>query len=87
MHLGVLTLDLHLEGCQSLKEKRARTRGVRDRFGRLSQVAVCESDFSDGSHIARYRSDFSDPRRLRFERWSLVLFLTRPPNWSWANCW
>lgn len=47
MQIGVLTLDFHLEGCRSLKEKRQRLKGLRDRFGRLSNVAVCESDYPD----------------------------------------
>lgn len=47
MRLGILTLDFHLEGCHSLKEKRQRLKGLRDRFGRLSHVAVCESDHAD----------------------------------------
>jgi uncharacterized protein YlxP (DUF503 family) len=47
MQLAVLTLDFHLEGCRSLKQKRQRLKGLRDRFGRLNNVAVCESDFPD----------------------------------------
>jgi uncharacterized protein YlxP (DUF503 family) len=47
MQLGVLSLDFHLEGCRSLKEKRQRLKGLKDRFGRLSHIAVCESDDAD----------------------------------------
>lgn len=45
--VGLLELEFHLPGCTSLKEKRGRLAGVRDRFGRLSNVAVCESEFAD----------------------------------------
>jgi uncharacterized protein YlxP (DUF503 family) len=47
MHLGTLTLFFHLEGCASLKEKRQRIGGLRDRFGRLPSVAACESGAAD----------------------------------------
>lgn len=42
MHIGVLTMEFHLAGCRSLKEKRQRLSGLRDRFGRAPNVAVCE---------------------------------------------
>jgi len=47
IHIAVLTLRLHLEGCSSLKEKRRRLTGLRDRFGRQPNMAVCESDLQD----------------------------------------
>jgi hypothetical protein len=47
MRIGVLTVSFSLPGCRSLKEKRQRLAGLRDRFGRYSNVAVCESDFAD----------------------------------------
>ena len=47
MHIAVLTLRFHLEGCRSLKEKRQRLAKLRDRFGRMAQIAVCESDWAD----------------------------------------
>lgn len=47
MHISVLTLRFHLEGCESLKEKRQRLAGLRDRFGRQTAVAVCESGCQD----------------------------------------
>lgn len=39
----LLRIDLHLDGCRSLKEKRRRLRGLGDRLGQASNVAVCES--------------------------------------------
>ena len=50
-----LTIDFHLGGCRSLKEKRQRLKGLRDRFGRAVNVAVCESDHQD----AHQRSQWS----------------------------
>ena len=47
MQVALLTLDFHLEGCRSLKEKRRRLRGLKDRFGRLSNIATCESAYPD----------------------------------------
>ena len=47
LHIAVLRLRFHLEGCASLKEKRQRLSGLRDRFGRLPGIAVCESDAQD----------------------------------------
>lgn len=47
MHVLVQTLELQLPGCQSLKEKRRRVGRLRDRFGKYSQIAVCESDYAD----------------------------------------
>lgn len=47
MFVAEMTVSLFLEGCQSLKEKRGRLAGLRDRFGRLSNLAVCECGFQD----------------------------------------
>ena len=54
MHIAILTLRFHLEGCASLKEKRQRLAGLRDRFGRLPQVAVCESGEQDALQRAEW---------------------------------
>jgi len=50
-----MTIDFHLGGCRSLKEKRQRLKGLRDRFGRAVNVAVCESNHQD----AHQRSQWS----------------------------
>ncbi|MEM8767764.1 MAG: DUF503 domain-containing protein [Pseudomonadota bacterium] len=47
MNIRLLTVDFHLGGCRSLKEKRQRLKGLKDRFGRAPNVAVCESDYQD----------------------------------------
>jgi hypothetical protein len=54
MHLAILTLRFHLEGCASLKEKRQRLGGLRDRFGRQPNVAVCESGDQDALQRAEW---------------------------------
>ena len=47
MNIELLVVNLRLHGCTSLKDKRQRLGGLKDRFGRLSNVSVCESDFQD----------------------------------------
>lgn len=47
MNIELLVVDLQLEGCASLKEKRQRLVRLKDRFGKLINVAVCESDYQD----------------------------------------
>ena len=42
MHIEALFLSFVLDGCRSLKERRARTAGFRDRIGRQAALAVCE---------------------------------------------
>jgi uncharacterized protein len=45
--VGILKIDFYLAGCRSLKEKRQRLNGIRDRYGRANNVAVCESAHQD----------------------------------------
>ena len=47
MSIGVLKIDFYLSGCRSLKEKRQRLNGLRERYGRAHNVAVCESGHQD----------------------------------------
>jgi len=53
-HIGILTVEFHLPGSASLKEKRQRLIRLRDRFGREPNVAVCESDFQDQRERAEW---------------------------------
>lgn len=48
--IGVLTVVFHLDGCRSLKERRSRLGGLRDRFGRNPRIALCESPGDDPTH-------------------------------------
>lgn len=43
----MLRIDFYLGGCRSLKEKRQRLNGVRERYGRAHHVAVFESGHQD----------------------------------------
>ncbi len=54
MNAGLLSVSFHLGGCRSLKEKRQRLSGIRDRYGRPANVAVCESDFQDSHQRAQW---------------------------------
>ena len=47
MRITLLTVDLWLEGCDSLKAKRRRTARIRDKFARRSNSAVHESGYLD----------------------------------------
>lgn len=54
MIIVMMTVDFHLGGCRSLKEKRHRMTRIRDRFGKLNNVAVCESDYHDVHRQAQW---------------------------------
>jgi len=45
--IGILSVEFHLDGCRSLKERRGRLGGLRDRFGRNPRLALCESPGDD----------------------------------------
>jgi hypothetical protein len=47
MFLGTLVLELSLPGCESLKEKRHRLKGVIERVRDKFNVSVSEVDFHD----------------------------------------
>lgn len=55
MHIEVVQLSFQLDGCQSLKEKRKRMVRLRDRFGRMPNLAVSET----GSWDVHSRSEWS----------------------------
>jgi len=54
VQIGVLRISFLLPGCRSLKEKRQRLGGLRERYGRQVNVAVCESDFHDDHDRAEW---------------------------------
>ncbi|MFP3852916.1 MAG: DUF503 domain-containing protein [Anaerolineales bacterium] len=51
MHIAALTLELHLPGCRSLKEKRGRLKPMLAQVHKKYNVSVAEVDFHD-SHTA-----------------------------------
>ena len=52
MHIGKLTFRFRFPGCQSLKEKRGRMRGLRDRFGKNPMLSVCEMGLADSHQFS-----------------------------------
>jgi len=54
MHAESLQIDFHLPGCRSLKEKRRRLARLRDKFGRVTNMAVCESGQNDVHDCAQW---------------------------------
>ena len=54
MHVSMMTVVFQLPGCRSLKEKRQRLSGIRERFGRQTNVAVCESGHADDLSRAQW---------------------------------
>ena len=59
-------MDFLLGGCRSLKEKRQRLRGLRDRFGKQPNLAVVESAHADSLQRARWSfvGSASDPEPI-----------------------
>ncbi len=49
-----LTIEFQLPACHSLKDKRRRLGGLREKFGSKPNVAVTESGWHDIHHRARW---------------------------------
>ncbi len=47
MIVGVVTWELHLSGCQSLKDKRRIVKSLKDRLHNQFNVSVAETDHQD----------------------------------------
>ena len=54
MNIQSIVARFYLPGCRSLKEKRGRLRGLRERYGRASNVAVSEILDQDAHQQAQY---------------------------------
>ena len=54
MHIGKIKLSVRFPGCRSLKEKRSRLRGLRDRFGKTPVLAVCEVGGVDSHQFSEW---------------------------------
>jgi len=54
MHLAILSVNFHLPGCSSLKEKRQRLLGLKDRFGKTPHIAVSEANYHDNHRRAEW---------------------------------
>ena len=47
MVVGLITWELHLDGCQSLKDKRQILRSLKDRLHQRFNVSAAETDHQD----------------------------------------
>lgn len=47
LRISLLEVVFQVDGCTSLKEKRTRLSGIRERFGKYKNLAVCESEYLD----------------------------------------
>ena len=54
MNVRLMVVDFHLGGCRSMKVKRQRLKGMRERFGKAPNIAVCESDYQDVHQRAQW---------------------------------
>ncbi len=54
MSISCVVVDFHLDGCRSLKEKRHCLAGLRERYGRQTNVAVFESAYADSLDRAQW---------------------------------
>jgi uncharacterized protein YlxP (DUF503 family) len=54
MQVTLLVIEVMLEGCRSLKEKRHRTRKFREKWGRRQNVAVIESGQQDQQQFCEW---------------------------------
>lgn len=54
LHVGLLQVEFLLQGSDSLRDKRRAFSGLRDRLGRMPNVAVCESDHGDRPDAAQW---------------------------------
>lgn len=52
MSLGLLTLEIHLPGCNSLKEKRSRLKPLLARLHREFNISAAEIDCNDAWQAA-----------------------------------
>lgn len=52
--LKAVTVRLRLPGCRSLKEKRRRLGGLRDRLGKNPNIALCQSHYQDQHEVSEW---------------------------------
>lgn len=66
--IGVLTLELHIEGAHSLKDKRHLVKGLKDRLRNRHNVAVAETDFQEAWQRSRLMAVTISGDRVRAEQ-------------------
>lgn len=52
MHVGALTIELHLPGCSTLKQKRSRLKPLLARLHREFNISASEIDLNDRHRAA-----------------------------------
>ena len=52
MHVGTLTIELHIPGCDSLKEKRSRLKPLLARLHKEFNISAAEIDAHDRHRVA-----------------------------------
>jgi hypothetical protein len=81
MPIGLLTLDLHLPACSSLKEKRSRLKPLLARLHREFNVSAAEMDHQDTWQSSRIGCALlgNDPAYLQRSLRTVVHWLEQ--NW------
>jgi uncharacterized protein YlxP (DUF503 family) len=80
--VGVVTWDLHLDGCASLKDKRQIVKSLKDRLRQRFNVSVAETD----SHDLWQRAEVSccvvatDRKRAQEVLGAVDQFVAREPS-------
>lgn len=54
MKVAKLKVDVLLHGCRSLKDKRHRLAKLKDKFGKHTGLAVCESEYQDSHQLGQW---------------------------------
>jgi uncharacterized protein YlxP (DUF503 family) len=78
--IGILTLELHLPGCSSLKEKRGRIKPLIHRLRREFNISVAETGLND-----RWQSALISCAMVGNERAFLDSALSTVAKWVRAN--
>ena len=67
MVVGVIAWELHIDGCNSLKQKRAVLRSLKDRLRGRHNVSIAETDHQDTWQLAELAAAVvsSDRRRAQ----------------------
>jgi len=67
MHIGALSIELHIPGCSSLKQKRSRLKPLLIRLGKEFNVSAAEIDLNDLHRSAEIAcvAVSNDPRHIQ----------------------
>ncbi|ABC27882.1 conserved hypothetical protein [Hahella chejuensis KCTC 2396] len=68
MHGFVVRIEFQLQGCASLKEKRQRTSGVREKLGRQPHLAIIESGQADALQTGEWTIILLAPNRATADK-------------------